>query len=226
MRSTNTLLVAVVGLLAGACRKETPAAVCAQVATAPAAFLQHWYFPVGSYWVYHRLGSQPLQVDTLTVVSAEQRVFQPGASTYGAPTCTNLYELVMWHSNRQVFRGYSSLDDFRGQERLYSQEENGHWFVSQVSESNLSPLGFLWSYPQRPVGAAIANGGPILLDTLPVHVPAGAFPRSAHLRIAYFRDSSRVDYLYDYHLTQGIGYTRLRYANLGTWQLASFHIAP
>ena len=69
-----------------------------------------------------------------------------------------------------------------------------------------------------------------LLHLLWSYSPAQA--RSAascalHLRIPFLFDSTRADahYLYDYHLTRGIGYTRLRYANLGTWELVQYHIA-
>ncbi|MBJ6109004.1 hypothetical protein JAO73_08285 [Hymenobacter sp. BT523] len=53
-------------------------------------------------------------------------------------------------------------------------------------------------------------------------VPAGRFPRSVHLRIPFLFDSAR----YDYHLTRGVGYTRKAYANLGTWELVKYHLAP
>ena len=58
--------------------------------------------------------------------------------------------------------------------------------------------------------------------------PSGTFNRSVHLRIPFFFDSTRAEgqYLYDYHLTRGVGYTRLRYANLGTWELVKYVLAP
>ena len=213
---------------AGSSCRKTPAepAQCAQMQRAPAAFLAYWYFPQGSYWVYQKRGSQPVEVDTVTVIYTQVRVLQPGASTYGLPTCTELYDYTCWHSNRRYFRGYNPADGYRGLEYFSTQEESGQWFVSQESRAaNLSPLGFMWSYPQRPVGQPIAHTGPTLLDTIPVRVPAGTFPRSVHLRIPYLDDSTRVDYLYEYHLTRGIGYTRKVYANLGTWELVAYHLA-
>ncbi|RYE91155.1 MAG: hypothetical protein EOO37_01075 [Cytophagaceae bacterium] len=227
-RSFSLLLLA--GLLvAGSCgKKSAPGpAQCDQVRRAPASFLAYWYFPTGSYWVYHKLGAPAAEVDTLRVIGQQVRVFEPEQNTYGLPTCTELYEHQLWHSNRRYFPGYSPNNNYRGTESLYTQEESGEWFVTQSNRAaNLSPLGFLWSYPQRPVGQPIANTGPTLLDTLAVTVPAGTFRRSVHLRIPYLDDSMRVDYLYDYHLTRGIGYTRLRYANLGTWELTSYYLAP
>ena len=223
------LLLAALLTSASSCEKNNPPAECKQVRRAPTEFLAYWHFPVGSYWVYHKRGSSPLEVDTVTATYSNVRVFKPGQKTYGMPACTELYQYTLWHSNRRYFKGYSSIDGFRGLERFYTQEENGQWFVTQESRAaNLSPLGFLWSYPQRSVGQPIANRGPALLDTLPVTVPAGMFNRSVHLRIPFLFDSTRADaqYLYDYHLTRGIGYTRLRYANLGTWELAKYYIAP
>ena len=208
------------------CRK-TPAAPaqCGQVSKAPAAFLANWYFPQGSYWVYQKRGSQPVEVDTVTAIYAQVRVFQPGATTYGLPTCTELYDYTCWHSNRRAFPGYSPNNGFRGLESFETQEESGQWFVSQTSDY-MYDLGFLWSYPQRPVGQPIANTGPTLLDTIPVIVPAGTFSRSVHLRSNATRDSARGAFLRSYHLTRGIGYTRKVYANLGTWELRSYYIAP
>lgn len=215
-------------LLGSGCRK-TPAepAQCAQVQRAPAAFLAYWYFPKGSYWVYQKRGSQPVEVDTVTVDGAETQVFQPGDPVRLLPTCTELPALTLQHSNRRYFRGFSSNNGFRGLEILNGHAEGSEWFVRQSSEASLIPLGFLWSYPQRPIGQPIANTGPTLLDTLAVTVPAGSFYRSVHLRIPFLYDSANAtNYLYDYHLTHGIGYTRKVYANLGTWELRSYYIAP
>ncbi|WP_035557475.1 hypothetical protein [Hymenobacter sp. IS2118] len=222
------LLLLTVLTSASSCDKNSPPpAECPQVRRAPAEFLAYWYFPTGSYWVYHKRGANPAEVDTVTVIGTEVRVFQPGFNTYGLPTCTELYDYALQHSNRRYFPGTSSNNGFRGLESLQTQEEGGQWFVTQESRAaNLSPLGFLWSYPQRPVGQPIANQGPILLDTLPVRVPAGTFNRSVHLRIPFLDDSARVDYLYSYHLTRGIGTTRRVYANLGTWELTSYYLAP
>ena len=113
-------------LVAGGCGTgSAPAPTCAQVRRAPAAFLAYWYFPKGSYWVYRKRGSQPLEVDTLSVIDQQVRVFEPGQTTYGLPTCTELYEQHLWHSNRRYFRGYRPDDGYRGYEHLYSQEESG-----------------------------------------------------------------------------------------------------
>ena len=214
-------------LLTGSCQKtgRTEPANCPQVQQAPAAFLAYWYFPKGSYWVYQKRGSQPIEVDTVTVIGTEVRVFQPGQTTYGLPTCTELYDLACWHSNRRAFPGYSSNNGFRGLESFGSQEESGQWFVTQTTE-NMYDIGFLWSYPQRPVGQPIANTGPTLLDTIPVSVPAGTFQRSVHLRINAAHDSTKGPFMHSYHLTRGIGYTRKVYAKLGTWELRSYYIAP
>ena len=214
-------------LLAGGCKKTGDAAPaeCAQVSRAPATFLAYWYFPKGSYWVYQKRGSNPVEVDTVTVIYTEVRVFRPGATTYGLPTCTELYDCALWHSNRRYFRSTSVNDGYRGSESFETQEENGQWFVSQGA-NYMYRLGFLWSYPQRSVGQPIANTGPTLLDTLPVTVPAGTFPRSAHLRVNAVNDSTQGPSVRSYHLTQGIGTTRRVYANLGTWELRSYYIAP
>lgn len=226
----KTLLFAVGAclLLAAGCRKAAPApSECAQLQRAPAEFLAYWYFPKGSYWVYQKRGAQPVEVDTVTVIGTRVRVLSPDATTYGLPTCTELYDYTLWHSNRRYFRGFSSDDGFRGLELLHTQGGGGQWFVSQNSEADIVPLGLLWSFPQAPVGQPIAHSGPTLLDTIPVAVPAGRFPRSVHLRIPFLYDSTGgVNYLYDYHLTRGVGYTRKVYANLGTWELRSYYIAP
>ncbi|MBD2722950.1 hypothetical protein [Hymenobacter armeniacus] len=213
-------------LLAGGCQKAPAGpAECAQVARAPAAFLAYWYFPRGSYWVYQKRGASPVEVDTVTVIGSRVRVFQPGQTTYGLPTCTELYDYTCWHSNRRYFPGVSPNSGFRGLEFFESQEESGHWFVTQSTE-NMYDIGFLWSYPQLPVGQPIANTGPTLLDTLPVSVPAGRFARSVHLRIDAVHDSTKGAFVRSYHLTRGIGYTRKVYANLGTWELVKYHLAP
>ncbi|WP_152559749.1 hypothetical protein [Hymenobacter sp. IS2118] len=223
--SLYLLLIAVLTSASNCDKSSPPASECPQVRRAPAEFLAYWYFPMGSYWVYHKRGANPTEVDTVTVIGTEVRVFQPGSNTYGLPTCVELYDYALWHSNRRYFRGYSSFNDFRGLESFETQEEGGQWFVTQNAQ-NMYDIGFLWSYPQRPVGQSIANRGPILLDTLPVRVPAGTFNRSVHLRVNAVHDSTQGPFVRSYHLTRGIGTTRRVYANLGTWELTSYYLAP
>ena len=221
------VLPAALALAGSGCRK-TPAepAQCGQVSRAPAAFLAYWYFPQGSYWVYQKRGSQPVEVDTVTAIYAQMRVFQPGATTYGLPTCTELYNYTCWHSNRRYFRGTSANSNYRGMEQFETQEEGGQWFVSQSSVDYMYAAEFYWASLLRPLGQPIASAGPVLLDTTAVRVPAGTFPRSVHLQNTALHDSARGPFVRSYHLTRGIGTTRRVYANLGTWELRSYYIAP
>ncbi|MBJ6109005.1 hypothetical protein JAO73_08290 [Hymenobacter sp. BT523] len=128
-------------LLAGGCQKSPAGPTeCTQVARASAAFPAYWHFPQGSYWVYQKRGSTPVEVDTVTVIGSRVRVFQPGQTTYGLPTCTELYDYTCWHSNRRYFPGVSPNSGFRGLEYFQAEGQESQWGVAQNSEAaNLSP---------------------------------------------------------------------------------------
>ncbi|MBC6700264.1 hypothetical protein [Hymenobacter sp. BT190] len=208
------------------CRKEEVIQECPQVGQAPQAFLNYWYFPEGSYWVYKQRGSVPAILDTVRAFSVKKRLFKPGENTFGLPTCVEIYECNFSHSNRSFFRGLSSLQNFTGFEHISSLYTGDEWGAQQATEAgNMYSPGLILSFPLPSPGTRLTAAGPMLLDTMAVTVPAGQFRHSLHFAIS-FRDSTTANFLRRYQLSRGIGYTRLVYTQLGTWELIAYKITP
>lgn len=211
----------------GACKKQEVVQECDQVEKAPQDFLDYWFFPEGSYWVYRQRGSVPAVLDTIRTLAAETRVFKPGQATYGLPTCVTLYETHFSHSNRTYFRGYSSLQNFAGAEHIFSLNSGTEWGAQQNNEAgNIYSTGLILVHPLPPPGMMLSRVGPTLLDTVPVTVPAGRFPHSLHFGTG-FTDSTSVvggNFLRRFHLARGVGYTSKVYTRIGTWELVAYKI--
>ena len=207
-----------------ACKKQTVVGECAQVVRAPQAFLDYWFFPEGSYWVYQQRGSSPAVLDTVRAAPPQTRVFKPGQATYGLPTCVAIYEAHFGHSNRTFFRGYSDLNQFRGSESIFCQGNDNGWGIRQSNTAgNTYSTGLILTYPLPAPGGMLSATGPTLLDTLPVRVPAGQFRGSLHFATS-FRDSTEGNFVRRYQLTRGVGFTRKVYTGIGTWELVAYKI--
>jgi len=218
------LLIVPFTTLLGGCKKQTVMEECPQVAEAPQEFLNYWFFPEGSYWVYRQRGSAPAVYDTVRAFAAKTRVFKPGQATYGLPTCVALYEANFSHSNRTFFRGLSSLQNFMGFENISSLNSGSAWGGQQTTNAgNLYSPGLFFAYPLPPPGTMLSPDGPLLLDTAAVTVPVGRFARSRHFAV-FFRDSTVGNYLRRFQLSRGVGYTRLVYTGIGTWELVAYKI--
>lgn len=224
----NCVIIRFVALstLLGACKKEPTVTECNYVEQAPREFLDYWFFPDGSYWVYRQRGSVPAVLDTVRTLAAETRVFKPGQATYGLPTCVTLYEAHFSHSNRTFFRGYSSLQNFIGAEHVVSLNSGKGWGAQQSNEAgNIYSTGLILVHPLPQPGIMLSRLGPTLLDTLPVTVPAGRFLHSLHFATAFIDSTtSGVNFLRRFHLTRGVGYTSKVYTGIGTWDLVAYKI--
>ena len=224
MNKRILLLTVPFTILLGGCKKQTAIEECPQVAEAPREFLNYWFFPEGSYWVYRQRGSAPAVYDTVRAGAPQIRVFKPGQATYGLPTCVTLYEANFSHSNRTFFRGYSSLQNFMGFENMRSLNNSLAWGVQQSNEAgNVYSTGLVLTHPLPPLRGMLSATGPTLLDTTAVTVPAGHFRRSLHFATLLF-DSTSGSFLHHYYLARGVGYTRKVYTRLGTWELVAYKI--
>jgi hypothetical protein len=80
-----------------ACKEDEPLQKCESVEEAPQDFLDYWFFPEGSYYVYKLRGEE--RHDTMVVDHITDEYYQP--YDHHSPTfpCTRLYTLTGKHSD-------------------------------------------------------------------------------------------------------------------------------
>lgn len=206
----------------GACRKQP--AECPQFTRAPQAFLDYWYFPEGSSWIYRLREANPVPVyDTLRVSFArEQHITESVDSDNRAP-CVQGYLVSLTHSNRTYFPGGNRLGtEFLASDPLFYGED---WVMNQ-----LSSVGTLYS-PEVGFGYPIRLGQKLLnrltfTDTTAVTVPAGTFRQSVHMVPDFGSkvDSTQRNWIRHVYYSRYVGMTKVVYTNNQTWELLKFTI--
>ncbi|HEX8329555.1 MAG TPA: hypothetical protein VF629_18605 [Hymenobacter sp.] len=211
----------------GACKKQP--AECPQLTRAAQAFLDYWYFPEGSSWVYQLKGSRPAVYDTMRVIGAsESHLTDPSGGDPRTP-CVQSYSAAITHSNRTYFPGPRSSDPRRlGTEYLASSPlfHGEDWVMEHsLDVQTLYPPEVGFAYPVR-LAQKIFNRL-TFVDTAAVTVPAGTFRQSVHGVPDY---GSRVDstqggnWIRHLYRSRYVGITKVIYTNNQTWELVTFTI--
>ena len=82
-------------LIAGCKEKEAVFPRCSSVISAPQEFLDYWFMPKGSWWVYRLKGSNPAVYDTVRANLLHFAGFDPPASPF--EPCIMRYEMGLGH---------------------------------------------------------------------------------------------------------------------------------
>jgi len=206
----------------GACKKEP--SECVQLSRAPQAFLDYWYFPEGSTWVYRLKSSTPAVYDTLRVSFAREQHSTAYSDGDNRVPCVQSYQVSMPHSNRTFFPGSTGP----GTEFLASDafsDGEGYHILNQVSS-----VGTLYSPPEA-FGYPIRLGQKVhqrlaFVDTAAVVTPAGTFRQSVHLIPDYGSkvDSTKGNWIRHVYYSRYVGVSKVVYTNNQTWELVSFTI--
>ena len=167
-----TLLVLPFLALVGSCNKHPAGTECPQITQAPQAFLDYWYFPEGSQWVYRLQGSIPTVYDTVRVAYARESHQTNRSPGDPLAACVQAYQVSLTHSNHRYFPGTGkAATDFLATHPLFYQQE---WVLTQSNDVRTQyPLEIGFGYPIR-IGEKLLSSL-LVVDTLPVVTPAGMF---------------------------------------------------
>lgn len=210
-------------MILGACGKQATVTECPQLTRAPQAFLDYWYFPEGSYWVYRLRGINPAVYDTLRVVFAQESHLTQYEDGNSRVPCVQGYQTALTHTNRTYFPGTGKLGTelLASDPAFYGQD----WAVTHVSE-----VRTLYS-PEVGFGYPIRLGQQLLsrltfVDTSAVMTPAGTFRQSVHMVPDYGNkvDSTAFNWIRHLYRSRYVGVTKIVYTNNQTWELVSFII--
>lgn len=109
---------------------------CDNILEAPQEFLDYWYFPDGSWWVYQ---INDTIIDTVTI-STSIKHFDKDDLTDINGSCVYIYNASFRHSNQLLFPGNSNTHDF------YSVYLNNHWLLGSYPRYYWN-FDFFFIYP-------------------------------------------------------------------------------
>ena len=218
-----TLTIALLFSIAlGGCKKEP--SECVQLSRAPQAFLDYWYFPEGSTWVYRLKGRTPAVYDTLRVSFARESHSTNYSDGDNRVPCVQAYQVSLPHSNRTFFPGVNGPGtEFLAADAFTDGE--GYSTLSQVSSvATLYAPEKAFGYPFR-LGQKL-HDRLTFVDTAAVVTPAGTFRQSVHLVPDYGSkvDSTKGNWVRHLYRSRYVGLTKIVYTNNQTWELVSFTI--
>lgn len=203
------------------CSKSEFGPKCQAVKKAPEEFLDYWFFPKDSWWVYKLKGSSPAVYDTVTTAGIPKAdYFEPYEQIppyfYSGP-CEMYYQYMLLHSNSTYF---PRRDRSEGREILSSESFGDRWVVNQIWDTKgLATEDFLFTYPLQ-VGVKPGCCEYWAADTHAVVTPTYVFPKSVTFVAPDSTEyrSVRVSFSKE----AGISYRRLY--NGQEWELVNYRV--
>ena len=211
-------------LLIVSCDKKTPDPGCKTVNESPQAFLDYFYFPEGSWWVYKLKGSNPAEYDTLKLTYRNKTYHQP-AEAHGTEPCAYVYSTYLMHSNQTYFFGTGG--NLRGGEELFAKSSAiNKWYIEWSTHAGPIPSpGALFFYPYK-VGEQLTSKGAIIAKEDTLITPLQAFPNTVTILAPGYSptDSMSEDYLRRIYFSPKVGVVRADYSQNQIWELVNYHI--
>ncbi len=214
---------AVLSLLA--CKKQSTVTECPQLTRAPQAFLDYWYFPKGSFWVYRLKGASPAVYDTMRVTQADENHTTYYSDGDAHQPCIQIYQAYVTHSNRAYFPGIPGTGQLGAE--IFASDP---YFQGEHLVMHHTSIGLYYS-PEVGFGYPIQLGQKLLnrltfVDTAAVATPVGTFRQSVHLvpDFGVNVDSSQANWIRHIYRSRYVGITKVVYTNNQTWELVSFTI--
>jgi len=116
---------------------------CEQVTQAPQEFLDYWFFPEGSWWVYR---NQDGEFDTVTCTIRESNFYKP-EDAYGLIPCLYYYRCYYKHSNKKYFPdvGMKNRHSLEG----LSSNSGVFWNLLASNNNNYYHFSYFFKYTYR-----------------------------------------------------------------------------
>jgi hypothetical protein len=211
-------------LLLLSCCKDDPEdsrPKCQTVTHAPQEFLDYWFFPRGSWWVYKLKGSSPAVFDTVTNTGRLEAFYaEPDEDSGLAAPCEMFYVNDLLHSNRTYFAGPSP--DQKGAEAITGYRFGNKWIISQswIALGHGSE-GYVFFYPFS-IGEELGPSENRVVDTNAVVTPTYTFHNSVGMYGG--NPDTSASPRRKVYFTKGVGITYRRYFNGEVWELINYHI--
>ncbi len=228
MKPTLYLLTATF-LLLSACKDDDDNSngrpKCQTVTHAPQEFLDYWFFPQGSWWVYKLKGSEPAVYDTVRNTGRHRAFFaQPYEEAGLAKHCEMFYVHDLVHYNKDYFKGYNEASNFLGGEGLRGWRMGDKWVIDQTWDANLPNENIFFFYPFS-IGEMHMADNNWVSDTNAVVTPNYTFHNSVGFFSGYGGNpDTSASPQRKIYFTKGVGITWRRYYNNQVWELVDYYI--
>lgn len=225
MRTTlNIIIFLFIGLSLQNCGNDCDAD-CTEIKEAPKEFLDYWYFPKGSWWVYQLQDSTQKVFDTVTLAGMEENYsdVEIGCFDNNYEPCIKRYDAYFEHANKEYYS--PSTEEFGGElfQCLYNSS-NSKWYLLQVAVTRkLHSYETFVLYPFDTLDT-YAYGGKIckLNQTFD-------FQGKEYLSFSVCLQEEPVGEAQMYSkmtFAQGIGLVSITYDNEETWNLIDYNVNP
>lgn len=211
----------------GSCHKNQYVCKEQDLVEAPPEFLQYWYFPKGSYWIY-KLQDTVGVYDTMRVTSDYKRYCKgddPHNPDCDQGNCIWMYSNTWEHSSDKYFRVMGCPT--KGQQGLTTYYLGDYWAISGNTNCFSSYLpDFLLKYPFKVGEKYMGNNLIVSEDTL--NVVAGMFPKTLEIIPDYGTaiDSIKAYYVKKLYICPNVGVIKWQYSQSGTWELVEYDVTP
>ena len=196
---------------------------CEQVIQAPQEFLDYWFFPEGSWWVYQ---NQNGEIDTAICTRSDSFFYQLNDHHGVPPYCKWIYQSLLKHSNDTYFRKKHQEDI----QELYSVNSlDNKCFLIVTSYSWYLPYGALLVYPFKisdTIDYKKFSWGKqfnYISDTSSIEVNKIVFNHVIHV-IKYREGVLPEIFLNEIWFSKYIGIVKMSFANGNYWELIDYKI--
>jgi len=203
-----------------ACNKNDE---CDVITQAPQEFLDYWFFPVGSWWVYR---NQDGEIDTVTCTIRESNFYTP-EDAYGLIPCLYYYRCFYDHSNKKYFPdvGMKNKHSIEG----LSSNNGIFWNLLASNYGSYYYFQYFFKYPYN-IGdtvnyKVISNKVRLttILDTNSLQIDSHQFYNVVNIN--YFHEGDKPDLLYEnIWLANEVGIVKISYYSGEYWELIDYKI--
>ena len=201
---------------------------CAEIVEAPTDFLDNWYFPEGSWWVYKLEDSSKIIYDTV-YMQRVNRYYETETSEctdLSYAPCISRYRTTVTHSNRDYYHGRPSIDTGwaslgrEGFDADYNPSNDRWYFDHSGITISLYSYEVILLYPLNPLDVYSYDAHLCGLNN------PFSFQGKDYTSFSVCRPLTPGDALHFEKMTfaQGIGRVFIRYDNGDEWELIDYYI--
>jgi hypothetical protein len=216
MKSRHTLLLLILSILF-ACKGDEPLPTCDSVEEAPKNFLDYWFFPEGSYYVYKLRGEE--RYDTMRYYYVDEEYYEPYDHHSTTFPCTKIYGVYANHSDpfflNEAGDSYFLFNTYK--------LDDTNWYLEQSGGTTFAAAEGLFIYPYI-AGESQINGNNLnIIDSLPL--PIDNMDEVLHIQKGIADTTKPFDpWLTDIYFKKGIGMVRFDLSSQMFWELVDYHI--
>lgn len=215
------LFILLLIILGVSCKKRNE---CETVPEVPKDYLDYWFFPVGSFWVY-QLEDSLAVIDTLTVTYVDIYIPEPHELVDDAPSdyyvaCRKHHRIFLKHSNPIFNNGGGESGEERYWSTPLTKDINDYQLLNHYCCNPAGGRGLI-RYPfvldSKSINVPGHRGGAHFVDTNSVVTPLQTFNNIIHI---ISPDQNQRQYF----LSKNVGLVKTIYSDSTEWVLIDYQL--